>query len=102
MIPAILGISVFLTGVVAMSMGYLTGRFMGRQEMLNRLLDAKDSEAWNYAHFLRADIRAERRRPAQDAVAVLKRAAAQHAADADTDELPQVDVRKGYAVVRKG
>lgn len=51
---AVTGILIFTT------VAYFVGFRLGRADMVNRLIDTPNSEGWNWAHYLRADLKAEK------------------------------------------
>ncbi len=60
-------IAIVVLAVVAIVCAFKLGVKDGQQEMINRLLDAKDPESWNQAHYLRIDTKESRRLRALEA-----------------------------------
>jgi hypothetical protein len=50
----LVALSPFLIGIA----GWL-GFKLGRADIVNRLIEAKDPEGWQWAHYLRADLKAK-------------------------------------------
>lgn len=51
------------TALCAALIGYLIGRLVGRNTIILELIDSKDPEAWNQAHYLRIDAKVRRLPP---------------------------------------
>lgn len=59
---------IFASVVFAAMVGFIAYRIgvhFGEQAVVNRLLDAKDTEMWNAGHYVRADIKESKRVKAQ-------------------------------------
>lgn len=54
-----IAVALIVVGAISTVVFYHLGYHFGEQNAINRLLDAKDPESWNQAHYLRADKKAE-------------------------------------------
>lgn len=76
-------VALVVLGAVSSVVFYKLGFHFGEQDAINRLLDAKDPEAWDKAHYLRADKKSEAAERTTPATAF----AAQKSADQATTQV---------------
>jgi hypothetical protein len=59
LIEMMMFIALIVLGTFSSIVFYKLGYYFGEKAAIDRLIDAKDSEAWNYAHYIRADKKEE-------------------------------------------
>ncbi len=55
----VIAMALVILGALSTAIFYKLGYHFGEQNAINRLLDATDPEAWNQAHYMRADKKEE-------------------------------------------